>query len=145
MKHITRFLSLPAAAAMFALAGSAVAQTNMVEQFAYTAGDLITNGGGNWAAHSSAGTNNEQVVATSLSYPGMTNVTGGAVTFTTSGQDVNRSGFSITTSTATTAYLSAVISLSATQATGDYFLHFADGLITANAFRGRVFAKNSGA
>src|SRR5438067_2083298 len=43
-----------------------------------------------------------------------------------------------------TAYYSAVINLSAAQATGDYFLHLIDGLQTSGAFRGRLFAKSSG-
>lgn len=137
-----------AAAASFVLcAGSLCAQTSVtIEQFSYTPGDLVTNSAGLWSGHSGAGTNNEIVTTNSLTYPGLTGTTGGATTFTLSGQDVNRP---ITTMTLTgageTAYYSAVISLSSAQATGDYFMHFIDSTVLTSNFRGRLFAKSSGA
>jgi hypothetical protein len=39
------------------------------------------------------------------------------------------------------AYLTAMIKVVTSQTTGDYLLHFADGLITGNVFRARLFVK----
>src|SRR5262245_30278197 len=112
MKQTFRFVGAAATAIGLALASSAVAQTTMIEQFAYSTGNLPTASAAVWAAQTTgAGTNTPQVTASSLSYSGMTNVTGGAVSFTTSGEDDFRGGFSITTASLTTAYYSAVINL----------------------------------
>lgn len=131
------------ATAVLALVGSVSGQP-IVEQFGYSAGALTTVGSPTWINHSAAGTNPQQVLATSLSYPGMSGITGGSVQFTTNGEDNGRGGFAVTTASLTTVYFSAVTSLSLTTATGDYFTHLIDGLQTSGAFRGRVFAKTNG-
>ncbi len=140
MKQKIRILSVAAFAGV-----AMTASAQLKEGFHYSAGALTTASGAAWAAHNGAGTNPLQVVATSLDHPALTNETGGAVTFTTSGEDVNRGGFSIAgTGAGETAFVSAVISLSSAQATGDYFLHFNDSSAPTSAFRGRVFARSSG-
>ncbi len=65
--------------------------------------------------------------------------TDGIVTLTTSGQDVNRP-FAAALS-GTSIYLGASVSLSAAQATGDYFLHLSEA--TTSNFYSRLFAKST--
>src|SRR6185436_6685124 len=61
----------------------------LVEDFSYTAGDLITAHG--WTAHSAGGTNAIAVTSPGLTYTGyIGSGVGNAVSLTTSGEDDNR-------------------------------------------------------
>lgn len=66
--------------------------------------------------------------------------TNGIVPLTTTGQDVNRTFAALASDS---AFLSADFTISAAQATGDYFIHLGDG--GSSNFYGRVYAKSSGA
>jgi hypothetical protein len=66
--------------------------------------------------------------------------TNGNVTLAATGQDVNRSfGSSFTSANASSVWLSFDLTLSAANATGDYFIHLDDGSTTG--FFDRVYAK----
>jgi hypothetical protein len=95
----------------------------------YTDGPLIGQDG--WAITGTTTTNPVAVSNTA---------TNGSVALTTTGQDVNRP-FASTTSGS--IFLSASITLSAAQATGDYFLHMSDGG-TSN-FYSRIYARSQDA
>jgi hypothetical protein len=96
------------------------------DSFTYPDGPLIGQGG--WA-----------IVQTSMVNP--IQVSGGAVPLTTTGQDVTNDFTGVITSGS--AYIGVDINLSAAQATGDYFVHFAQQGSTS-VFPGRLFAKSSG-
>lgn len=110
------------------------------ENFDYggSAGDLTTISGGNWAAHSGAGSGPVQYVTTGLSMPGYgSSGVGGAATISTAGsEDVNRS---FTNQTTGTVYFAALVKVSEAKSGGDYFLHFRDD---GTGFRARVFVKD---
>lgn len=118
---------------------AATAAPLFVENFSYsTPSGLVGQGG--WAAHSAAGTNAQTVNAGNLTYPGYPSSGVGALlgALATSGEDTNRSFTGITTGT---GYIAALVNVVSSQATGDYFLHFADGAIGGNIFLGRLFVK----
>lgn len=122
---------------------AATAAPLFVENFSYgTPSGLVGQGG--WAAHSAAGTNAQTVNAGNLTYPGYPSSGVGALlgTTATSGEDTNRNFTGITTGT---AYIAALVNVVSSQTTGDYFLHFCDGLITSNIFLGRLFVKKDAA
>jgi hypothetical protein len=135
------FIALMILGLALAVVSAAGAAQRLVEQFDYATGDLTTVGSPEWTAHSVPGTNPQQVVASSLSYPGLTGVSGGAVTFINTGEDDSRIYTAGITSAETTAYFSAVVSI-ATAGAGDYFLHFIDGA-PSFAFHGRLFVRDS--
>jgi len=138
MKKIATSLLVVAAVAAFGVSASSAAPL-LVENFSYsTPSGLVGQGG--WAAHSGAGTNAQTVNAGNLSYAGYPSSGIGALLgpIATSGEDTNRGFTGITSGT---AYFSALINVASSQTTGDYFIHFCDGLITSNTFRGRVFVK----
>jgi hypothetical protein len=114
------------------------AQLLLTEDFSYTAGTAATANG--WAVHSVAA-NPIMVTSPSLTYtshPG--SGVGNAVSLTTSGEDINK-GFTPAITTGS-AYMSCLINMTATQATGDYFV----GLFTsATVFPVRVWARTNGA
>ena len=142
MKKIVTIL---AASALLALvAGSAFAAAPLFEEnFSYPAGTAL-NGTGGWAAHSGAGTNPITVNGPGLSYTGYlsSGIGNQAGTMAPNGEDDNHGFPGITTGS---AYAACMVNVLTTTTTGDYFFHFFDGLITANAFRGRVFVKKDAA
>lgn len=95
----------------------------------YSDGGLIGQDG--WAITGTA-TNNPVLVANAS--------TNGNVPLVTTGQDVNRP-LGSAGSAGSTFLVSATINLSATQATGDYFMHLGDGG-TSNLI-GRVYARSA--
>jgi hypothetical protein len=96
--------------------------------------DTTTPGQDGWINTSGGGTNNIPVSNTA---------TNGIVSLTTSGQDVRRLFNGGVTVTSGSVWLEADITVSAAQATGDYFLHLSDGG-TSN-FNARTYIKSSGA
>lgn len=122
-----RILPLAALAALCMATAPARAALSLVygTDFSYTDGGLI--GQDSWAI-------------TGASVVNPVTVASGAVTLTTNGQDVNRPFTPAITSGS--VFLSAVITVSTAQATGDYFLHLGDG--GASNFYGRLYAKSSG-
>lgn len=136
---------LIAAAAVSALAAQAFAAPPIfTEDFSYASGTAL-NGTGGWAAHSGAGTNPQTVnAAAGLSYVGYpsSGVGNGLGTLAASGED-NNHGF--TGITSGSAYAALMVNVVSATTTGDYFFHFFDGLITGNAFKGRIFVKKDGA
>ncbi len=111
------------------------------ENFDYggIAGNLTAVSGGNWNAHSGGGTNPIQYAITSLTMPSYASSgIGGSATFTSTGEDVNRS---FTVQSTGTVYFAALVNLSSATTAGDYFLHLKD-TGTSN-LRARVYAKNT--
>lgn len=96
-----------------------------------TATDTTTAGQDGWLNSSGAGTNNILVSNTA---------TNGVVSLATSGQDVRKVAGASQGINSGSAFLSALVNVTAAQATGDYFLHMGDGG-TSN-FYARVFAKS---
>lgn len=93
--------------------------------------DTTTPGQDGWLNSSGGGTNNITV---------SNSATNGFVSLTTTGQDVRRPFSPVTSGS---VWLEADITVSAAQATGDYFLHLTDGG-TSNFFA-RTYIKSSGA
>lgn len=110
----------------------------LVEDFSYTNGTAITANG--WTAHSSGGTNAILVTnpSTVCSYPGyLSSGVGGEVTFTTSGEDDNKT---FTQQTSGTLYVGFLANITSATTSGDYFFHIGATAISTN-FRGKIFAK----
>ena len=110
------------------------------ENFEYgvTPGNLTTVSGGNWVAHSGGGTNPIQYATSSLTMPSyVSSGIGGSVTFTSSGEDDNRT---FAEQTSGTLYFAALVNLSYATATGDYFMHFKNA---ATGYAARLFARDS--
>lgn len=108
-----------------------------VEDFNYTSGTLLNANG--WSTHSGAGTNAIPVAASGLTFAGYpSSGVGNSASLTTTGEDVNRT---FATQTTGSVYMAAMINVTASQTTGDYFLHFVDGPIAGNQFKARLFVK----
>lgn len=126
-----RFAALAAGVAL--LGGASAAQATIVYATNFnspTYSDGPIAGQDSWTAISGIGTNSVAVANTG---------TNGNVRLTTTGEDVRRNfGPAITTGS---VYLTATITLSAAQATGDYFLHLGDG--SATIFNARIYAKSA--
>jgi len=138
MKKIATSLLVVAAIAVFAVSAASAAPL-FVENFSYsTPSGLVGQGG--WASHSGAGTNPQTVNAGNLSYTGYPSSGVGASLgpIAATGEDTNHSFAGVTSGA---AYLSALVNVTASTTTGDYILHFTDGLITSNVFLGRLFVK----
>ena len=138
MKRIATSLLVTAAIAAFGVSATSAAPL-FVENFSYaTPSGLVGQGG--WAAHSGAGTNPQTVNAGNLSYAGYPSSGVGASLgpLAASGEDTNHGFTGITTGA---GYISALVNVSTSTTTGDYFLHFCDGLISSNIFLGRLFVK----
>ncbi|HNY01164.1 MAG TPA: IPTL-CTERM sorting domain-containing protein [Bacteroidales bacterium] len=105
------------------------------ENFDYVTGtQLLTNG---WLLTNST-TNPLMVTAGSLSYAGYpSSGIGNGVNMVSSGQDANRT---FTPQTTGPVYVGFLVNVSASQATGDYFLHFLQGGSTT-ILKGRVWIK----
>jgi len=111
--------------------------TFLEENFVYSAGALLTANG--WSAHSGGGSNALTVNDGSLSYTGYYALSGNKVTLATSGEDVNHTFTSVNSGS---VYVSALINVASSQATGDYLLHLGAGTISTN-YRARLFVKQS--
>jgi uncharacterized repeat protein (TIGR01451 family) len=110
------------------------------ENFDYgnTPGNLTDVSGGNWVAHSGAGSGPVQYVVSGLSMPkyGSSGIGGAAAISTTGSEDVNRS---FVTQTSGTIYYAALVKVITATSTGDYFLHLKDA---GTGFRARVFVRD---
>ncbi|MEP7074392.1 MAG: VCBS repeat-containing protein [Acidobacteriota bacterium] len=140
------FLGIFAAAAAVVVmlsGGTASAQNTplFVDDFTYASGTQLTANG--WSAHSAGGVTPGTVTASGLTYPGYASSgVGNAASLGTSGEDVNRT---FATQTTGSVYMAAMINVTSSQITGDYFLHLVDGPIANNAFKGRLFVKKDAA
>lgn len=135
MKKITLLLAF-VACTMFVSA-----QLIVSDNFDYTVGSLISNG---WIGTGNSQTppstlNPIQVTAATITYAGYPGSgVGNEISIGNTGEDLNKS-FPAAISTGI-IYFSALVNISAAQATGDYFLHIADAA-TGTAFFARTFAK----
>jgi hypothetical protein len=121
--------------------GTGAASFLLQEQFNYgVTGQDLTVATTNWTVHSGGTTNPIQYNTTPLTMSGYCGGGGsGAITFTTTGQDVNRT---YTAQTSGAMYFAALVNFTSIgNTTGDYFLHIGNG--TTN-FYSRVYAKNNG-
>jgi len=124
MKKIVSLLVVSAAMAL-----SAKAATIFSDNFTYSDGNLVGNGG--WIQTSNTSTNPVQVTS------------GAAVIGIGGGQDIY-AALSSTVSTSAGSVLEAdftLTSITATATSGDYFFHFGSSLGSTGGFYGRVFAK----
>jgi len=116
-----------------------VSAQSLTEDFSYTAGQVLATAN-NWTFANGTGTaNNPTVTNGGLSYashPG--SGVGNAVSFTTSGDDIQRAISSAITSG--TAYVSVLVNLSSAQTGGDYFFSLSGS--TTN-FSTRLYAKST--
>jgi hypothetical protein len=127
-------LFLGAAVVAASLAAANANAINILYSTTFTSPTYVNGalaGQDGWAAHSGAGTN-PQTVANAA--------TTGTVSLTTSGEDDNHTYNAITSGS---IWLAADFTVTAAQATGDYFIHLGDG--TASIFNARIYAKSSGA
>lgn len=125
--------------AFFVLLGkTGLAQSLLTESFNYPSTTLLTNA--NWVLRAS-GTPAISVGSGNLNYAGsIANTFGNKVSLSNTGQDVYRSFTGVTSTT----YASMVLSVSAAQATGDYF--FALGNATSPlTYGGRIYIRSNGA
>lgn len=105
------------------------------ENFDYTVGDYITAHG--WTAHNGT-TNFITVTASSITYTNYpSSGIGAEVTLGSSGEDDNRA---FTQQSSGTVYASALVNVTSTSTTGDYFFHFGTTSLTSD-LKGRVFVK----
>jgi hypothetical protein len=120
-----------------------LAQENLLtEDFNYSAGGLIANSSANWANNS--GTAGTLVVSSGdLSYSGynLTTQTGGKAEINKIGSEDGRRYIS-SFQTSGKVYVSFLINVTAAQAAGDYFFHYADN---STSYKGRIYIKSSGA
>lgn len=120
----------------------AKAQQNLLtEDFDYTAGGLIANSSANWTNNS--GTAGSLYVSDgNLSYTGYTtnSLTGGKAEINKLYSEDGRRNIS-SSQTSGKVYVSFLINVTAAQAAGDYFFHFADN---ATSYKGRIYIKSSG-
>lgn len=128
MKKALATLSIIALAATVVQAQSTVYSTNFNSP-TYSDGAIIGQDG--WAITGTSTVNPINVANTA---------TNGNVTLAATGQDVNRPfGSAFTAADTSSMWLSFDLTLSAANATGDYFIHLNDGSTTG--FFGRVYAK----
>lgn len=139
---IRRSQTLIAALVFFAIGivlfySSVLAATTMlVEDFSYTPGTALTANG--WTAHSAAGTNPITVVSPGLTYAGYpSSGVGNTVALTTTGEDDSKT---FTSQTSGSVYAAAMVNITSTQTTGDYFFHMGPSPI-GTSFFARVFVK----
>jgi len=130
-----RLLAGGAFALLAILAQPAVGQVLLQENFNFT-GALTNNG---WTNTSAPGTNTISAAPPGLTYPSLpSSGVGNAASLTTSGED-DRKLFG-TTNASGDVYTSFLVSVSAAQATGDYFANVGNG---TSDFFGRVFARSN--
>ncbi|MCS6821378.1 MAG: choice-of-anchor J domain-containing protein [Microscillaceae bacterium] len=130
---------------LFLLTGTgffAWGQAILTEHFDYGANNAnLVDATTNWICTPTCSNTNpiQYVAGTNLSlgtYP----QTGGRVTFTTTGQDVNRT---FTQQTTGAVYASFLMNITSAQAAGDYFFHLGPNPIST-AFHSRVFVRSQG-
>ena len=138
MKKTLLFKQLALAAAL-AVPVVGNGQKVLVEDFAYSAGNLV--GQGDWTQILSAATNPLQVAGEGLIYPDYQDESiGGSATFQSTGQDAYLPlGRDITSGD---VYVSALVRLHAVQA-GNAFFTFAGAEPATSNLRGKLFAKAS--
>ena len=124
------------AAGWMGMGNNSFATLNYFEDFT-TAGVLTANG---WAAFSGAGTSALTASLPGLSYVGLSS-SGNGVTVGNTGEDAYKG--TATSNTSGDLYASALINVSAAQATGDYFLSFYSKATTGGGYFGRVFIKST--
>jgi hypothetical protein len=135
MKKITLLLSFIACVVF------AQAQPIVTENFNYTVGTGLAANGWVGTGATPSTLNPILVTASSITYTGYPGSgVGSEITLTTSGEDLNKSFSAITTGN---IYFSALVNLSAAQATGDYFLHIGD-LPAGTIYFGRTYVKLDG-
>lgn len=132
MKKITFLLAFAACVAF------ANAQIIVSENFDYTVGGQLKSNG--WVGTGATPSTTNPILITSptltyANYPG-TGV-GNDITLMNNGEDLNKSFTAVTSGT---LYFSALVNVTAAQATGDYFLHLGD-VPTGTTFFGRVYVK----
>lgn len=135
MKKITLLLSFIACVFV------AQAQLILTDNFEYAVGPLLST---TWVGTGAtpATTNPIQVTASTITYAGYPGSgVGNEIALITSGEDLNRS-FPAAIKTGF-IYFSALVNLSAAQATGDYFLHVGD-IPAGSSYFARTFAKLDG-
>jgi len=109
----------------------------LTEDFSYASASTLVSQGG-WLQTGATATNPITVTAFGLTYSGYAGSgIGNAVALVTSGQDVNRPY--TPTQNSGSVYYAFMVNVSASQLTGDYFLHFSDGGTTL--FFSKVFIK----
>lgn len=136
MKSPRPYLPLFALAASLLLAAESRAQVILTENFNFT-GALTANG---WVAANAGGSNAITAAAPSLSYSNLpSSGTGNPAGLTTSGED----DYKLFTTNNSTGdlYTSFLITVSAAQATGDYFYSFYSTNSSGGGYFGRIFAK----
>lgn len=120
------------------LTSPAIAQTGVLftETFDYAAGTALTANG--WTAHSSAGTNPLLVGEFPLSYPGYAgSALGKSVTYSLSGEDINRATGTVTSGS---VYAALLVNVTSATLTGDYFFHQGPEVL-GTSFYNRLFVK----
>ncbi|MBL7976697.1 MAG: T9SS type A sorting domain-containing protein [Bacteroidetes Order II. Incertae sedis bacterium] len=130
-------------------APTASAQTILMsETFNYNTGDLVTQSGGLWAAHSGQGLNPVNVLTDQLTFTGYGLSGTKSVSFLSAGgstrEDVHRS---FATATTGSVYASAMVNVATASATTDYVLHMgssAEGTALGNTFLCRMHLKDEG-
>ena len=141
MKKICTFIAVLMLTVLFVGTGNAQLFT---EDFNYT-GAVV--GVGTWTNPGASTINPLSVSGTSgLSYtsgsPYAGSGVGGLVNMTNNGQDLVNTFAASGTLTTGSVYFSAMINVSAAQASGDYFINFGDG--TSSIFFGKIHAKSIG-
>lgn len=126
----SRFVMTLAALASILTAAPAFGTVLLDDSFTYTDGALVGQGG--WGQTGTVVTNPIQVSS-------------GQAVLGTSGQDAYKGlSASAPNTPGNSLYTGADVTVTAAQATGDYFLHLSDPLATSSNFYQRVFAKASG-
>jgi hypothetical protein len=111
-----------------------------IEEFNYTAGTALTANG--WTQSGATATNPISVAASGLTYTNYPSVAGRAATLVTSGQDIYKS---FASQNAGSVYLSFLLNVQSTAATGDYFVALSQTTATQTNYYDRFFIKTSGA
>ena len=118
---------------VFLFSTNIFAQLLLVEDFDYTAGDILTDH--SWAAHSGAGSNPMTVVSPGLVFPGQPGSgIGNAAWMDNTGEDVNKLFTSVTSGA---VYTSIMVVVNAS-GLASYFMHYATNPHTFD-YRGRVW------
>jgi hypothetical protein len=124
-------------AAAVGIAGSAMAAPVLTDNFdSYSTGNLV--GQDSWIITGTSVVNPIQVVS-----PGVGGI-GNQASLTTTGQDAYKAfSGAVAHTDGNTIYTGMDVTVSAVQATGDYFIHVSDPVGTTTAFFQRLFAKTS--
>ncbi len=110
------------------------------ENFDYPVGDSLTIHG--WVQTGTSIVNRICVTDNNLAYANYLSITGKSAGMTKTGQDVKHS---FTTQTSGSVYAAFLVKVDSANATGDYFLHFNESLLSSTNFRGKVFVKKDAA